>query len=49
MSLLIFFCGVFGAFIGLVGYLTPAIRNAETLLPDHDALPKVESAPALTS
>jgi len=49
MSLLIFFCGVFGAFIGLIGYLTPAIRNAETLLPDHDALPKVESAPALTS
>ena len=43
MSLLIFFCGVFGAFIGLIGYLTPAIRNAETLLPDHDALPKVET------
>jgi hypothetical protein len=45
MSLLIFFCGLFAAFIGLIGYFNPAIRNAETLLPDHDALPKAESAP----
>jgi hypothetical protein len=45
MSLLIFFCGIFAASIGLIGYFNPAIRNAETLLPDHDALPKAESAP----
>jgi MFS family permease len=43
MSLLIFFCGIFTVFIGLVGYFNPAIRNAETLLPDHDELPKVDA------
>jgi DHA3 family macrolide efflux protein-like MFS transporter len=45
MSLLIFFCGIFAASIGLIGYFNPAIRDAETLLPDYDALPKAESAP----
>ena len=45
MSLLIFFCGIFAASIGLIGYFNPAIRDAETLLPDHDVLPKAESAP----
>ncbi len=46
MSLLIFFCGLFSVFIGLVGYFNPAIRNAETLLPDHDELPKADVVPA---
>jgi MFS family permease len=36
MGLLIFFCGLGGAAVGLAGYLIPAIRNAEDLLPDHD-------------
>lgn len=46
MSLLMFFCG-FGALLaGLVGYFVPAIHNAETILPDHDLLPKADSAPA---
>ena len=44
MSLLMFFCG-FGAILaGLVGYFIPAIHNAETILPDHDQLPKAEAA-----
>lgn len=46
MSLLIFFCGVFTMFIGLVAYFSPAIRNAETLLPDHDELSKTDAVPA---
>jgi len=29
--------GVLGAAVGLGGYLFPAVRKAETLLPDHDA------------
>lgn len=45
MSLLMFLCGIGGLLIGLAGYLFPAIRNAEDLLPDHDQLaPAVESA-----
>jgi MFS family permease len=49
MSLLIFFCGLFGAAVGLAGYFYPAIRNAEDILPDHDLLPKVEAVSASTS
>jgi len=30
--------------IGLAGYFVPAIYNAETILPDHDALAKAELA-----
>ena len=46
MSLLMFFCG-FGAILaGLAGYFIPAIHNAETILPDHDKLPKADSVPA---
>jgi len=44
MSLLIFFCGLMRALVGLTGYFYPAIRNAETILPDHDALAKAETA-----
>jgi MFS family permease len=46
MSLLMFFCG-FGAILaGLAGYFIPAIHNAETILPDHDELPKADTVPA---
>jgi len=46
MSLLMFFCG-FGAILaGMAGYFIPAIHNAETILPDHDELPKADSVPA---
>ncbi len=35
MGLLILITGLLGAFVGLVGYAVPAIRNAEDILPDH--------------
>jgi hypothetical protein len=44
MGLLIVFCGLVTALIGLTGYFIESIRNAETILPDHDALPKAEPA-----
>jgi len=46
MSLIIFFSGLACIVIGLLGYFIPAIHNAETLLPDHDELKKVEPVPA---
>lgn len=46
MSLIIFFSGVACIFIGLLGYFIPAVHNAETILPDHDQLAKIESVPA---
>jgi len=41
MSLLLIFCGMGAALVGLVGYFLPFIRNAESTLPDHDQLEKV--------
>ena len=46
MGLLIVFCGLGGALVGLAGYYVPAIRNAESTLPDHDQLAKVEAVAA---
>ena len=40
MGLLIVFCGIICAVIGLLGYFVPVIYNAETILPDHDTLAK---------
>jgi hypothetical protein len=37
MGLMLVIVGVLGAAVGLGGYLFPAVRNAETLLSDHDA------------
>jgi len=42
MGLIIFFCGLMAILVGMAGYFVPAIRNAETMLPDHDQLAKVE-------
>jgi MFS family permease len=42
MSLLIVICGIGGFLVGLAGYFIPAIRDAESVLPDHDALPAAE-------
>jgi MFS family permease len=39
MGLLMVFCGMASILVGLGGYLIPAIRNAEDLLPDYDKLP----------
>jgi MFS transporter, DHA3 family, macrolide efflux protein len=44
MSLLIFFCGFACVLVGLSGYLILAIRDVESILPDHDALPTVQAA-----
>jgi hypothetical protein len=45
MSLLIFFCGLGAAAVGVVGYYFRVIRDAEDILPDHDTLEKVEAVP----
>lgn len=44
MGLLLVFCGFASALVGLVGYFIQSIRNAETILPDHDMLAKAEPA-----
>jgi DHA3 family macrolide efflux protein-like MFS transporter len=44
MSLMFVTTGLLGVFVGLGGYAFPAIRNAEQILPDHDAI--FEPSPA---
>jgi hypothetical protein len=39
MGFMLVLAGIFGAAVGLGGYLFPAIRNAETILPDYEAVP----------
>jgi len=46
MSLLIMFCGIGAALVGIVGYYVGTIRNAEDILPDHDTIEKLEVSPA---
>ncbi|MCQ3936351.1 MAG: MFS transporter [Chloroflexi bacterium] len=46
MGLLIVFSGLIAVMVGMAGYFIPAIHNAETILPDHDELPKAEAVPA---
>lgn len=41
MALLIFLAGIGVILVQIVAYLIPVIRNAENLLPDHDATPAV--------
>lgn len=38
MSLMLVFSGLLGAAVGVGGYLFPAVRNAEDILPDFDAV-----------
>ena len=38
MGLLFVFTGLLAALTGLSGYLFPVVRNAEDILPDHDAI-----------
>lgn len=42
MALLVVFGGLGGILAGLAGYFVHPIRNAEEILPDHDALPAAE-------
>lgn len=37
MATMLLIVGLLGALIGLAGYLVPVLRDAETLLPDHEA------------
>jgi hypothetical protein len=39
LGLMMIVFGFLGLFIGIGGLLTPVIRHAETLLPDHDTSP----------
>jgi hypothetical protein len=39
MALITVICGLLAAVLCGSGYLFPVIRNAEDLLPDHDAAP----------
>ncbi len=50
MSLMVLLSGVFGALVVIVGYMIPAVRNVEEILPDFDATATpvpVEAEPAL--
>ena len=44
MGLIIVFCGLAIALVGLTGYFVESIRNAESILPDHDTLANAEPA-----
>jgi hypothetical protein len=43
MGLLIVLCGLLSSLVGLVGYFIPSIYHAESILPDHDAIPAAEA------
>jgi DHA3 family macrolide efflux protein-like MFS transporter len=47
MGLLVFISCFGGVIAGVAGYLSSYTRNAESILPDHDELPKVETAAAV--
>ena len=40
MALMFVISGGFGAVVALAGYLFPAVRNAEDILPDHEVVTK---------
>ena len=40
MSLIFIFTGLVAMCVGMGGYLFPVVRNAEIILPDHDAVPR---------
>jgi MFS family permease len=46
MALLILFVGLLGAMAGVVGLIVPVIRQADLLLPDHDAATAPTPQPA---
>lgn len=43
MGLLLTLCGIGAALVGLGGYLVPAIREVDTLLPDHGKIMNTDS------
>jgi MFS family permease len=40
MALIVMFAGIAATIVGLGGYAVPVVRQAEELLPDHDAIPE---------
>ena len=46
MSVLMVICGIGGLIVGLTGYFVPAIRHAETRLPDYESVPVAETSGA---
>jgi hypothetical protein len=36
ISVIFIVCGILASLVGLAGYLVPVVREAETILPDHD-------------
>jgi Major Facilitator Superfamily len=40
MALLFIFCGIAAALVGVIGFFLPKIRNADSIMPDHDQLEK---------
>lgn len=44
MGTLLVLCGLISALVGVAGYFVVHIRNAETILPDHDTLARAEPA-----
>jgi hypothetical protein len=46
MALLLIGMGLLSSVVGAVGYLFPAVRDAERILPDHDAAPVSATLPA---
>jgi len=49
MALIFVFCGLGAALVGLTGYAVRAVRDAEEILPDYDALVEKPAAEALAS
>ena len=45
MALMFIFGGLAAFGVAVIGYLVPILRNADTLMPDHDQLPAVASTP----
>jgi MFS family permease len=46
MALIFVIAGVCAMLVGVAGYLNPVVRNAEALIPDHDAVAPAQPAPA---
>jgi MFS family permease len=45
-AVLLVVCGLLATVVGVAGYFVPVIRDAESLLPDHDAAPSTQTVPA---
>ncbi len=45
MALMLIVFGALGAIVGIGGYFVRAVRDAETILPDHDAAPSPAKGP----